>query len=176
MRPDSSDHARGSGPDPAGAEPPSEPAARRLGRTASLAVHLGITLVGVLGMLLALHAGIGSLSAPGPGLWPLAAASLATAAGLGTVVQTILGARATALNGSMRPAIGLGLAILFVLLFSFVSVIVALVVVFALWTRLLGEMPWPSVALWTVLGATLLYLLFGVLIATPFPAPLTVIP
>ncbi|PBC56560.1 hypothetical protein CJ177_13120 [Rhodococcus sp. ACPA1] len=146
------------------------------GLTASLLVHVGVTLLGVIAIWLAIDLGVGTLGKPGPGLWPLAAGALMTAAGVATIVQTALGERVESLRGSARPAFGVALAIVFVLLFSFVSVIVALIAVFALWTRLLGKLPWRSVVIWTVLGTAALYLLFGVLISTPFPAPLTAIP
>ncbi|MEU6641950.1 tripartite tricarboxylate transporter TctB family protein [Saccharomonospora sp. NPDC046836] len=152
------------------------PPPAQLGSFASLAVHVGVTLLGVAGLVLAISVGVGSLNEPGPGLWPLVASSLATAAGVATIVQTLLGKRVESLRGSARPALGVALTVLFVLLLSFVSVIVALLVVFVLWTRLLGGMAWRPVLCWSLLGTALLYVLFGVLLATPFPAPLTVIP
>lgn len=153
-----------------------EGATVRSGLGVSLAVHIGVALLGVVAIWLAIDLGVGTLGEPGPGLWPLAAGALMAAAGVATIVQVLGGVRVESLRGSGRPAAGIALAVVFVLLFSFVSVIVALIVVFALWTRLLGDLAWRAVVLWTLLGTAALYLLFGVLISTPFPAPLTVVP
>ncbi|MBK1789429.1 tripartite tricarboxylate transporter TctB family protein [Prauserella cavernicola] len=156
-------------------EPETEPRAR-LGLAASLAVHIGVTLLGVAGLVLAFGVGVGSPTDPGPGLWPLVAASLMTAAGMATIVRAALGERVESLRGSARPALGVALAVLFVLLFSFVSVLVALLVVYVLWTRLLGGMAWIPVLCWSLGGTAVMYVLFGVVLGTPFPAPLTAIP
>ena len=142
----------------------------------SLIVHIGVTLLGAVGIWLAIDLGVGTLSKPGPGMWPLAAASLMTAAGIVTIAEAARGAIVESLRGSARPLLGVALAVLFVLLFSFVGVISALIVTITLWARLLGRLPWRAVVLWTVLITAGLYLLFGVVISTPFPAPLTAIP
>lgn len=149
---------------------------KRFGRTGSLVVVGCVALLGVFAIVLAAQAGVGTPSSPGPGLWPLAAAVLMTSAATATVVQTALGARAATLHGSAKPFAGLALAVLFVLMFSFVGVVGALLALFVLWTRLLGGMGWLAVITWSVLGTLALYLLFGVVIETPFPAPLTPVP
>lgn len=183
MRLDSSDQATLPAGEPSTMDGPvadvdgvAEPEAAQLGRTGSLIVQIGLTSIGVLGVLLALRLGLWSKGGPGPGLWPLAAAVLTIAAGLVTVARTVAGARVASLRGSAQPTVAVVLMVAFVLLFSAATAPVALVVFFALWTRLLGRMPWRAVALWTLLAAAALYLLFGVVLATPFPAPLIAIP
>jgi hypothetical protein len=126
--------------------------------------------VGVLGAVLALGYGLGSLDRPGPGLWPFAISVVITVLGLALLVG---GRQATDTErfsrSSLIPAggiatfIGLG-ALMPVIGFEIPSLLLC-----AIWLRLLGGESWRSTVLVSVGTVAAFYALFIYGLRVPLP-------
>ncbi|MEN8585280.1 tripartite tricarboxylate transporter TctB family protein [Burkholderia sp. RS01] len=121
----------------------------------------------------AMKLGVGAADRPGPGMWPLGIGIIWTLAALGLAYSAWTGKlRLEALVQLRRPATGLILAVLFVVLFSYVGFVAAIVVTLALWSRLLAGFTWRRTGWVTAVITALLYVVFGVVVGTSFPTSL----
>lgn len=134
----------------------------------------GIPLaLGIAALALSLRLELGSLSEPGPGLWPLVVSTVLIVGSLG-VLRTA--------NGSAEPLTRQAVPILaalaalgvFVAAFSVVGFTVPAFALLVFWLRWISREGW-TVTLAVACGATAaLYVLFAVVLGVPFPADLLV--
>jgi putative tricarboxylic transport membrane protein len=129
-----------------------------------LLVALGVgALVGGLGLTL------GSLTAPGPGLWPFVVALLLTGTALVLVVVDDPADYEPFTRGSARVAGGLtGLAV-FVAAFELVGFLLPAFLMLLLWLRVFGREAWRWALGLAVAGSVGLYLLFDTVLGVRFP-------
>jgi putative tricarboxylic transport membrane protein len=129
-----------------------------------LLVALGVgALVGGLGLSL------GSLTAPGPGLWPFVVALLLTGTALVLVVVDDPADYEPFTRGSARVAGGLvGLAV-FVAAFELVGFLLPAFLMLLLWLRVFGREAWRWALGLAVAGSVGLYLLFDTVLGVRFP-------
>jgi putative tricarboxylic transport membrane protein len=129
-----------------------------------LLVALGVgALVGGLGLSL------GSLTAPGPGLWPFVVALLLTGTALVLVVVDDPADYEPFTRGSARVSGGLtGLAV-FVAAFELVGFLLPAFLMLLLWLRVFGREAWRWALGLAVAGSVGLYLLFDTVLGVRFP-------
>ncbi|WP_114907733.1 tripartite tricarboxylate transporter TctB family protein [Ornithinimicrobium murale] len=127
-------------------------------------------LIGLYFLLGAIGLGVGTLSAPAPGLWP----SIVAVVLIGCcVVGMLIGGDGEDIEDFagrlLRPAIGVATLSLFILMFSRFGLVLSGLVVLVIWFRFLARETWfMSVVL--AVGATVVtYLLFVQLLAARFP-------
>jgi putative tricarboxylic transport membrane protein len=127
-------------------------------------------VIGVGGIVLSWSYGLGSLSDPGPGLWPFAVSVLISGM---SVLLLAIGPRLTDTEkftrASWLPIVGsatfVGVALLFpVIGFEVPSVLLCLV-----WTRFMGGETWRSSILVSVGSVIAFHLLFVELLGVPLP-------
>jgi putative tricarboxylic transport membrane protein len=149
------------------------PAVERGGRIYSTLVPVLLAVAGAAVAFNGVKLGVGAAEQPGPGMWPLAIGIAWMLAALGLAISAWTGKlHLEPLVHLRRPAAGLGLAVLFVLLFSYVGFVSAIVVTLLLWSRLLAGFTWRRTAWVTAVVAALLYVLFAVVVGTAFPSSL----
>lgn len=154
------------------------PAESRTGsaRLYSVAVPVILGLIGLALVARSFSLGIGGATEPGPGLWPLAIGSVWT---LSAAVMAWEGARGSTLHPvdeSRRPATGLGLTLVFILIFSYVGVVPAVLLVTTAWMKLLSDLSWRRLLTASTAITVILYVLFSLIIQTAFPASLLPFP
>jgi putative tricarboxylic transport membrane protein len=129
-----------------------------------LLVALGVgALVGGLGLSL------GSLTAPGPGLWPFVVALLLTGTALVLVVVDDPADYEPFTRGSARVAGGLAGLAVFVAAFELVGFLLPAFLMLLLWLRVFGREAWRWALGLAVAGSVGLYLLFDTLLGVRFP-------
>lgn len=134
----------------------------RLGPLVVLAVGAG-ALVGAFGLSL------GTLTAPGPGLWPFIVALLLTGTALVLVVVDDPADYERWTSGTARIVGGLAGLALFVVAFDAIGFLLPAFLMLLLWLRVFGRESWPwSVGL-AVLGSVGMWLLFDTALGVPFP-------
>lgn len=129
-----------------------------------------VLAIGAFASLGAIQLEIGSLAAPGSGLWPFVVALVAIFCGLVLLAvdspddyerwtrhSRKVGAAFVALGG-------------FVLVFEYVGFIVAAAALLLVWLRFLANETWLQSTLLAVAGAVVIYVLFGQLLNVPFPS------
>jgi putative tricarboxylic transport membrane protein len=129
-----------------------------------LLVALGVgALVGGLGLSL------GSLTAPGPGLWPFVVALLLTGTALVLVVVDDPADYEPFTRGSARVAGGLAGLAVFVATFELVGFLLPAFLMLLLWLRVFGREAWRWALGLAVAGSVGLYLLFDTVLGVRFP-------
>jgi putative tricarboxylic transport membrane protein len=129
-----------------------------------LLVALGVgALVGGLGLSL------GSLTAPGPGLWPFVVALLLTGTALVLVVVDDPADYEPFTRGSARVAGGLAGLAVFVAAFELVGFLLPAFLMLLLWLRVFGREAWRWALGLAVAGSVGLYLLFDTVLGVRFP-------
>lgn len=137
----------------------------------ALSVFGGLALLGAAIMVNGFRLGLGDPSDPGAGMWPATIGCIWLVSALGAAAESVRrGRKLEALDGLSRPLIGLGLAIGFVFLFSYVGFVTSVVVVLLAWLRLLSTLSWLRIAVVTTVVTAMFYLLFAVIVGSAFPA------
>ena len=127
-------------------------------------------LLGMLLLVFSYRLSLGSITDPGPGLWPF----LVSGAMISAAVALLLTERD---GGDYEPLtnhlwlIGLGLVSLgcFIVLLGLVGFTVSSLLILIFWLRFLGEESWWSTLIVSVLSTVGFYLLFIVLLGVPLP-------
>lgn len=142
-------------------------------RVYSTVIPLLLAGAGVAVAVNGVNLGVGAAERPGPGMWPVGIGIVWTLAALGLAFSAWAGKlHLEALVQLRRPATGLVLALLFVVLFSYAGFVVAIVVTLVLWSRLLAGFTWRRTAWVTAVITALLYVLFALIVGTAFPTSL----
>jgi len=140
------------------------------GPLAQVAAGLVTMAIGVAGMVLSLGYGLGSLTDPGPGLWPFAVSVAVTALSL---AQVAFGRRAPDTEKFTRSSALTGLGVLsLIALAALLPVIgfeVPSLVLMVVWLRFLGGESWRMTAIVSVVTVAAFYALFVLALAIPLP-------
>ncbi|MEU5882393.1 tripartite tricarboxylate transporter TctB family protein [Spirillospora sp. NPDC047279] len=141
----------------------------------ALAVAAGAVpaLIGLAALWPAVGLGLGSLTEPGPGLWPAFVAVLLVAAGA-VIVRGALTARGTAdteafTRGTAAVALGAASLAAYTFLFELVGFEIPTVLLLAGWLRFLGGEKWITTAVVAVLATVAAHLLFITALGVPLP-------
>lgn len=132
-------------------------------------VPVVLLVTGIAAVIGSWRLGLGELTNPGPGLWPLVVSMAVTiTAGILTVIPDTEAyekwtRRTTLLAGGVLSLV------VFILLFTAIGFIVPAFLLLLLWLRVFGEESW-RLALTLALGGTaVFYVGFAVLLGVPFP-------
>ncbi|SDS69173.1 Tripartite tricarboxylate transporter TctB family protein [Pseudarthrobacter equi] len=143
------------------------PAAGPLANAASSLVVLG---VGIGALVLSVAMGLGTLSAPQPGLWPFMASCVMVALGL---FQLILGRHNRDAEKftrmSFAPLIGLATLATMVALMPVIGFEIPALVLCVIWMKFLGGETWRSTILVSVLVVVAFYAIFILALGTSIP-------
>jgi putative tricarboxylic transport membrane protein len=145
-------------------------------RLYSVAVPVVLGLCGVALLVGSLALGVGTTNEPGPGLWPFAIACTWTLAAATIAWESFKGTTLPPVGPSGRPAVGFGLTLAFILIFSYIGLIPAVLIVTSAWMKLLSDMSWKRILIASLTITALLYILFAIIIGTAFPASVLPIP
>ncbi len=131
--------------------------------------RLVIMALGVYVMVAAYGMGIGSLSTPGSGLWPL----IAGAGFVGFTVYLIIAERHTEAEAltanSWKIPVALGSLLVFTVMLAYLGLTIPVFILLLIWLRVLGGEPTGLSLLLAAGASAVLYLLFVVALAVPFP-------
>jgi hypothetical protein len=127
-------------------------------------------LIGLVTLWFATDLGLGSLTDPGPGLWPAMVSVLL----VGTGAWIVYGARtATDTEAFTREtrAVGIGAASLavYAYLFELIGFEIPTVLLLTLWLKFLGNEGWLMTGIVSVLSTAAAYLLFITGLGVPLP-------
>lgn len=140
------------------------------GPIANLAASLVTAAVGVLGAILAVALGVGSLAQPGPGLWPLGVSIVIAALSLIQIVVGRHGGDGEKFGrASWMAAAGFASLIVFVALLPIIGFEIPTLLMAFLWMRVLGHEKWVSTIVGSVLITVAFYLVFVVALQTSIP-------
>ncbi len=134
----------------------------RIGPLLVLAAGIG-ALAGAVGLSL------GTLTAPGPGLWPFVVALLLTGTALVLVVVDDPEDYEPFTRGSGRIAGGLAGLAVFVAAFEVIGFLLPAFLMLLLWLRVFGREPWRWALGLALAGSVGLYLLFDTALGVRFP-------
>jgi putative tricarboxylic transport membrane protein len=151
-------------------EPTHEPEPRRgvSGHLFRLA-PLVLMALGVAACVMARPLELGDVSAPGPGLWPAAVSVIiVVTAGL-LIVRDIPEDYEPWSRHSLVAAAGFGILAIFIQLFQVIGFLPASVLMLFVWLKILAKESWRLSLVLAVVGALILYLVFGNLFEVPFP-------
>jgi hypothetical protein len=127
-------------------------------------------LIGLVTLWPAAGLGLGSMTEPGPGLWPAFVASLLIASGIVIVGQ---GRRATDTEAFTRGTTGVAVGVAglagYAYLFELVGFETPTVLLLVLWLRFLGGEGWITTCVVSVLATAAASLLFITLLGVPLP-------
>ncbi|GAA2026733.1 tripartite tricarboxylate transporter TctB family protein [Terrabacter terrae] len=140
------------------------------GPLAQVAAGVVTLVLGVAGMALSLGYGLGSLTQPGPGLWPFAVSVAVTAL---SVAQIAFGRRAEDTEQFTRSSVLTGLGVLSLVglaaLLPVIGFEVPSLVLMVVWLRFLGGESWRMTAVVSVVTVAVFYALFVLALSIPLP-------
>ncbi|MGO1739937.1 MAG: tripartite tricarboxylate transporter TctB family protein [Actinomycetaceae bacterium] len=137
------------------------------------AVILGaVAALGLLVVAGSFRLGVGSPTSPGAGMWPAIIGALWCLAGTVAAVGAARGAVLPSIRPVGSPLVGVGLVVVFIGLFSYVDLAVAVLAVSLLWMLLLSDMPWPRAIVGSLVITAVIYGVFVFAVGTPLPASL----
>ena len=140
------------------------------GPLAQVAAGLVTLALGVAGMVLSLGYGLGSLTEPGPGLWPFAVSVAVTALSL---AQIAFGRGAQDTEQFTRSSVLTGLGVLSLIglaaLLPVIGFEVPSLVLMVIWLRFLGGETWRMTAVISVVTVAAFYALFVLALSIPLP-------
>lgn len=145
-------------------------------RLYAVGVPACLALLGLLVLVGGLRLGVGSASAPGAGMWPAVIGVIWVTSALTVTISAVRGAPLPPLRPSLKPATGVAVTVLFVLLFSYVGFATSIAITTLLWMRLFGDLTWRQTIAATVAITGLMYVLFVLVINTPVPDSLLHLP
>ena len=140
------------------------------GPRAQVGAGLVTLALGVAGIVLTLGYGLGSLTQPGPGLWPFAVAVAVTALSLAQIAfgrdgqDTEKFTRSSALT-----ALGVLTLVALAVLLPVIGFEVPSLVVMAIWLRFLGGESWRMTAVVSIVTVAAFYALFVTALSIPLP-------
>jgi putative tricarboxylic transport membrane protein len=132
----------------------------------------GVTtlLIGVFGVIYSYLLDLGEPAIPGPGFWPFIA-SLGVLAASGVLLFTERSGEDYERFTGRARFIGYGAVsvAVFILLFQVLGFILPALLTFLFWLKFLGEESWAASVLLAVVFTAGFYVLFGQVLAVPFP-------
>lgn len=125
-------------------------------------------LFGVAAAWASLQLPVGSLTKPGPGLWPLVVSVVLIAGSLIVLVGAEIEQEPFS-RQSLSIVAALVLLALFTTLFSLVGFVLPATLMLAVWLRFISKESWKVTLATTIPVVALLYVLFSFLLGVPFP-------
>jgi putative tricarboxylic transport membrane protein len=151
---------------------PAQEAPASTSRTADHLHRLGPLVVLLLGIYAAVTAyglGPGSLTRPGPGLWPLLVSLVIIATALFLLIMDHPSQYEAWGRGSVRIAGGLVSLGVFIVLFENFGFFLPAIAMLLIWLRLMGGETWAWTLPLALIGPVVMYLIFVEALAVPFP-------
>ncbi|MDN3241680.1 tripartite tricarboxylate transporter TctB family protein [Glycomyces tritici] len=150
-------------------EQPEEP--RAGGRVQSVVAGAIPVLLGAVAAWLSFGLDIGSLTEPGPGLWPLIVAGLLVASGIGIIAVTAKTRRDTEAftRGTVAVLAAAGGLAVYASLYEIVGFEVPTVLLLFAWLRFLSRESWLMSAILAVAVTAVAYALFIIGLNVPLP-------
>jgi len=140
------------------------------GPLAQIGAALVTLAVGVAGIILSLGFGLGSLSQPGPGLWPFVVSVAIAAMSLASLAFGRHGQDSEKFTrSSALTALGIITLVALAALLPIIGFEVPSLLVMAIWLRFLGGESWRMTALVSVATVAAFYALFVLALAIPLP-------
>ncbi len=140
------------------------------GPLAQVAAGLVTLAIGIAGVALSLGFGLGSLTQPGPGLWPFVVSVAVTALSL---AQLAFGREAqdteTFTRSSALTALGVLTLVGLAALLPIIGFEVPALLVMVIWLRFLGGESWRTTAVVSVVTVAAFYALFVLALSIPLP-------
>ena len=128
-----------------------------------------VLAVGVAALVGAVGLSLGTLTQPGPGLWPFVVALLLTGTALVLVVLDDPQDYEPWTRGTARIAGGVAGLAVFIAVFELVGFVLPAFLMLLLWLRVFGRESWRWAVGLAVAGSVGLYLLFDTLLGVRFP-------
>lgn len=125
-------------------------------------------LFGVAAAWASLQLPVGSLTKPGPGMWPLVVSVVLIAGALLVLVGTETEQEPFS-RQSLSIVAALVLLALFTTLFSLVGFVLPATLMLAVWLRYISKESWKVTLATTIPVVVVLYVLFSFLLGVPFP-------
>lgn len=128
-----------------------------------------LVALGVFGIVESSKLGLGDLTEPGPGLWPLVLSTVVV--GSAAVLFVVDDPRDYERWSGRSAMIGAGIVGLaaYIVAFSLLGFAISTALLIGVWLRVFARESWRSTIVLTVAGAVALYLIFAVLLNVPFP-------
>lgn len=139
-------------------------------RNAYRLAPLAVLVLGAFGVVESSRLGLGTLTQPGPGLWPLLLASFLSFAAL--VLLFLDDPRDYEKFTPRRMAMVLSAVlslIAYIYLFAYLGFLLASVLMLGVWLRVFGRESWRWTISLSLVGGIALYLIFGVALNVPLP-------
>lgn len=146
-------------------------------RTADHIHRLGplvVLLLGIYAGVTAYGLGPGSLTRPGPGLWPLLVSLIVIATAVFLVIKDHPSQYEAWGLGSIRIAAGLVSLGVFIVLFENFGFFLPAIAMLLIWLRLMGGETWAWTLPLALIGPVVMYLIFVEALAVPFPEDLLI--
>jgi hypothetical protein len=126
--------------------------------------------IGVVGAVLAYGYGMGTLSNPGPGLWPLiVSVVIASLSAVLLVTGRGLTDSEAFTRSSLLPAVGIVTFVAFGILMPLTGFEIPALVLCVIWLRFLGGETWRNTAVISVVTVAVFYFLFLYALRIPLP-------
>jgi putative tricarboxylic transport membrane protein len=132
-------------------------------------VPLALVVLGVCFVWWARDLGVGGLTKPGPGLWPLLIASFLSVTGVFLFVADDPKDYEPWTSGSSTVLAAVVSLIGFVLLFLYAGFLLASMTMLGVWLRLFAREPWRWAIPLALSGGLMFFLIFDVVLGVPFP-------
>lgn len=135
---------------------------------------LGPALTGLLFLVLSLRLGLGSLTAPGPGLWPFIISLLIIILAGGLFIGQLRrpDGRHIDLIALRKPLIGLASTVVYALALGWLGYMTTTLLLLLFWIRFIGKRSWRTAVLVAIPAVALSYGLFGYWLGVPLPSGL----
>lgn len=126
-------------------------------------------LFGALGAISSYQLSLGSLSAPGAGLWPLIVSIMVLGSAAALLAVDSPDDYEPWTSKSVRVAVALAALALFIVLFQHAGFVLPAGILLALWLRYLAHESWRLSVIVAAVAAVSLYVVFGALLGVRFP-------
>lgn len=128
---------------------------------------------GIVFAVLSLRLGIGSITNPGPGLWPCV---VSVALSIFSCIL-LIHSRLRVVNSSIhlrnslpKPVLALLLILAYAVVLDTLGFVLSTFLLLAIWGRMISRMPWTSTLALSFLVAVISYVIFGYWLAVPLPS------
>jgi putative tricarboxylic transport membrane protein len=140
------------------------------GPALALTAGAATVLLGLVALWFSRDLGVGTMTNPGPGLWPSFVAILLLGAGAGILVSARTATDTEAFTrGAGAVAIGAASLGLYTYLFEVVGFEIPTVLLLTLWLRFLGRESWRATVTISLLATSATYVLFITGLGVPLP-------
>ncbi|PTT63965.1 tripartite tricarboxylate transporter TctB family protein [Arthrobacter sp. HMWF013] len=127
-------------------------------------------LLGVFGLVISFGLGVGSLGAPGAGLWPLVISLVMITASATALIRAKHDEDVEAFDGGIRTvALSVASLLAYAALLPVIGFEIPTVLLLFFWIKVLGKERWRSAVAVSVIATVVVYVLFILLLAVPIP-------